>query len=358
MNYWAQTFAYLKKHFWLPLVVMLVPAVAACLLSTPYYEVSFVAAFDYDPYRSIGETFAIIFGDSWRHGWRVVIISALQVLGSSLVISAVDRHFRTGLLSLKTPIRLLNYSIFPIFISFAVMCMVSIVERFVLFGLVMLVQVIFKAASFGAVAGLAVISLIAVALFLAHVIIITSMMYWAPVMFVYGYRFRDAAAASFKLLARQKAHRGIVFPLVICAGLQLLVGFLQVHPAISCAVNFVVFMFTNVYVCVYVILSFYKICKLERRDVLPYENLSLPMTLPDDKKTDEKNAKNAKSAKSAKTKDTKNANNAKSSKTDNVENADDTERDKSHNGAVKPERKQKPKKKRGGEGDDVDQKRR
>ena len=96
----------------------------------------------------------------------------------------------------------------------------------------------------------------------------------------------------------------------------------------------------------------------ERRDVLPYENLSLPMPLPDDKKTDEKNAKNAKSAKSAKTKDTKNANNAKSSKTDNVENADDTERDKSHNGAVKPERKQKPKKKRGGEGDDVDQKRR
>ena len=171
-------------------------------------------------------------------------------------------------------------------------------------------------------------------------------------MFVYGYRFRDAAAASFKLLARQKAHRGIVFPLVICAGLQLLVGFLQVHPAISCAVNFVVFMFTNVYVCVYVILSFYKICKLERRDVLPYENLSLPMPLLDDKKTEEKNAK------SAKTKDTKNAKIAKSSKTDNVENAGETERDKSHNGAVKPERKQKPKKKRGGEGDDVDQKRR
>lgn len=347
MNYWAQTFAYLKKHLWLPLVVMLIPAIAACLLSTPYYEVSFVAAFDYDPYRSIGETFAIIFGDSWRHGWRVIVISALQVPASSLLISAVDRHFRTGLLSLKTPARLLNYSVFPIFVSFAVMCLVSIVERFVLFGLVMLVQVIFKAASFGSVAGIAVISAIAVGLFFAHILIITPMLYWAPVMFVYGYRFRDAAAASFKLLTRQKVQRGIFFPLVICAGLQLLVGFLQVHPAISCTVNFVVFLFTNVYLCVYVILSFYKICKLERRDVLPYENLSLPMPAPaSDKVADEKAAKikNAKNAKNAKTVETEKSDNNADNVSDEASNA---------KAATNVKHSQKPKSKRGGEGENV-----
>ena len=93
---------------------MLIPSVVACFLSTPYWEVSFVAAYNYHPYVSVKETFRILFGDSWQYLWPVVLVSALQIVSASLLTSAMDRHFRTGKLSLANPKQLLNNSIFPI----------------------------------------------------------------------------------------------------------------------------------------------------------------------------------------------------------------------------------------------------
>ena len=271
MKYLNMTFSYLKKNFLLPTVAMLIPAVAACFLYTSYWEVSFVASFDFMPYKSAWQTFTIIFGDAWQYVWPVVIVSALQIVGAAIIMSAVDRHFRTGSLSLKSPVRLINISVFPIAIGVAVMSLTAIVLRLLLFGLVSLVQVIFDTLSVAPGAALAVISAIAVVLFFLHTLIIIPMLMWAPIMFIYGYKFRDAAAMSFKLISGKKLFYGLFLPMSVCAGLQLLVGFLDVHVAISCAVDFVIFLFTNVYATVYIMIAFYDISDLERRDIAPYK---------------------------------------------------------------------------------------
>lgn len=274
------TFSYLKKHFMLPTVVMLVPAIAACFLYTPYWEVSFVASFDFEPYRSAGETFGILFGDSWQYAWPVIVVAVLQVFGAAIIMSALDRHFRTGSLSLKSPVRLFNISVFPIAIGVVVMSLTSIILRLLMFGLVSLVQVIFGAMSAVPGAALAVIAALAIGLFILHIITIIPMLMWAPIMFIYGYKFRDAAALSFKLISGKKLFWGLFLPMLICAGLQLLIGFLQVHVAIACAVNFVVFLFTNVYITVFTMIAFYDISDLDRRDIEPYKNLPIPPVPP------------------------------------------------------------------------------
>lgn len=266
---------------------MIGPSLAACFLSTPYWEVSFVAAFDYAPYLSASKTFGIMFGDSWQYVWPVVVVAVLQVLGAALVMSAIDRHFRTGRLSLRSSSRLINNTVFPIAIGVAIMSVMSIVWRFVLFGLVTLVQVIGSAAAMPSGVALAIISAVAVGMFLLHVLILSPMLFWAPIMFIYGYRFRDAAAASFKLLAGKKIFIGLFLPTLICAGIQLLVGFLQAPYAVCVAVGFVVFLFTNVYATVYTMIAFYGISGLDRRDVEPYrEPLPLPQKRVGDEKSD------------------------------------------------------------------------
>ena len=271
MKYLSKTFSYLRKNFILPVLAMFIPALAACFLSTPYWEVSFVAAFDFAPYKPVGQTFAIMFGDSWQYVWPVLLVSALQVVGAAIIMSAIDRHFRTGRLSIKSPWRLINISVFPIAIGVVVMSLTSIILRLLLFGLVSLVQVTMGAMSVSGGATLAVISAVAVGLFLLHVIIIIPMLMWPPVMFIYGYKFRDAAATSFKLISGKKLFWSLFLPLLLCAGIQLLVGFLQVHVAISCAVNFVIFLFTNVYATVFTMIAFYDISDLDRRDIEPYK---------------------------------------------------------------------------------------
>ncbi len=275
MKYVAATFSYLKKHFWLPLAVMIVPSVIACFLYSPYWEVSFVSAYDYYPYVPIKQSFRIIFGDPWLYLWPVIVIGIFQVVGAALITSAIGTHLRTGKLSLKHPFRMVNTAIFPTALCVAIMCAVSILWRFILFGLTTLVCVIGNAAGLPAGATLAVIAVIACVMFFFHVLIITPMLYWSPIMAFYGYGFRDAAAASFKLISGKKVFGGLFFPMLLCAAIQLLIGFLNVHVWITWVMDAVIFLVTNAYVPVYVVISFYKISGLDRRDVLPYE-LSLP----------------------------------------------------------------------------------
>ena len=282
------TFSYLKKNFLLPVLAMLIPAVAACFLHTPYWEVSFVAAFDFNPYRRAGETFLILFGDSWQYVWPVVLVAALQVVGAAIIMSAMDRHFRTGRLSLKSPWRLINISVFPMAVGVALMSAVSVLARLLMFGLVSLVQVTFGAVSAAPGMVLAFISAIAVGVFFLHILAILPMLMWTPVMFIYGYKFRDAAAMSYKMIAGKKLFWSLFLPMLLCAGVQLLVGFLQVHTAISCAVSFVIFLFTNVYTTVYTMIVFYDISDLDRRDIQPYKLLPATPSAPAEKAAKEK----------------------------------------------------------------------
>ncbi len=267
VKFMGRTFAYLKKSFWLLAAVIAVPSVAACFLSTPYWEVSFVATID-NPLMRVSDTFAVIFGDSWKFLWPVVVVSALQIFASAFAMSAIDRHFRTGRLSLRSPWRLVNNSVFSMFLGVLIMSGISVVLRFVLFGLVTLVQAIAGAAGMSSGATLTVISVIAVGLFVLHVLAITPMLYLTPIMFIYGYRFRDAAGMSFKLIAGKKVFVGLMLPLTLCAGLQLLIGFIGVHLSIAIACNFVIFLATNVYVIAYVVVTFYEISGLDRKSVV------------------------------------------------------------------------------------------
>lgn len=266
----------MKKSWWLAVVVMIIPSIVACILSTPYWEVSFVAAFDYQPYLPASQTFHLMFGDSWQYLWPVIVVAILQVCGASLMMSVVVRHFRTGKLTLRSPWSMINNSIFPIAIGVIVMSVMSIVWRFLLFGLVMLVQVIAHAASLPTGAALAIIAAVAVGMFILHVIIITPILFWAPIMFIYGYRFRDAAAMSFKLISGKKLYFQLQLPMLFCVGVQLLVGFLQLHIAIACAIGCVTFLFTNSYAILFTMVTFYDISELDRRDLKPYHNVPLP----------------------------------------------------------------------------------
>lgn len=255
---------------------MIVPSIAACFLYTPYWEVAFVAGFDYLPYRSASQTFRLLFGDSWQYLWPVIVVAVMQVIAAALVMSATDKHFRTGKLSLRSPWRLINNSVYPIAVGVVIMSVASVILRFLLFGLVSLVQATASAMSLSSGAALATISVVAVAIFVFHVLLITPMLYWAPIMFIYGYKFRDAAALSFKLISGKRLFAGLLLPMLICAGLQLLIGFLQAHIAVRCAVGFFVFLFTNVYVTTYTMVTFYSVSDLDRRDIKPYQNPILP----------------------------------------------------------------------------------
>ena len=62
----------------------------------------------------------------------------------------------------------------------------------------------------------------------------------------------------------------------------MLVGFLQAHVAIAIVVNFVLFLFTNVYATVFTMLTFYEISGLDRRDIKPHQAVPLPTPVKKD----------------------------------------------------------------------------
>lgn len=269
---------------------MLIPSVIAAFFAPPFRELTFVAELIDEPFLSASDTFAVMLGGDWLYVWPTVLVALTQVIAAALVMSTMDKHFRSGRLSLRSPLKLINFSVFPMLIGVAAMGAVSIVLRIVLFGVVSLVQAIAHSASLPAGAATAVIAGLAVGVFVLHIVIIMPMLFWSPLMFVYGYRFRDAAAASFQLISGKKLFPALLLPLVMPAGLQLLVAFLDPHYAVWVTVSFLLFLVTNVYVTVYVMIAFYAISELDRRDIKPYKAPPLPQRKPEQKK-EERNEK-------------------------------------------------------------------
>lgn len=270
MKYFSATIQYLKKHLWAATIILIIPSVFACVFALPFNEVAFIAEFDYRPF---GQTFKLIFDESWRNFWPVIVVTFLQIVCCSFLISVTDRHLRTGTLFLKSPMRMINYSIFPVTVSVILMCAVSVLFRLILLGMVSLVQAIGVTTGLPIAAATVIISIIAFLLFAAHVIATLPMIYWPPIMFLYGYRFRDAAAASFKMISGRssKLFVGLFIPMLIGAIIQTIVAFCNLPVWAAAIIGFFVFLIVNGYTTVYAVVSFYELGDLERRDFKPYE---------------------------------------------------------------------------------------
>ena len=180
----------------------------------------------------------------------------------------MEKHFRSGKLMLKEPLKQINNYMLPVLVTFILLSLILALYGALQTGMVTLLHFIISGRGYPSALNLVIAGILSLALFVLSMWAACSSMYWTPMMVIYGYSFRDAAAASYRLLDGKifRTMCGLLVPFLIVAVLQTVFSFIN-NVYVSAALAVFLYLFLIVYVVSYVMISMFALSGMERRDV-------------------------------------------------------------------------------------------
>lgn len=269
MRFVTETFKYWKKSFFLLALIAAVPAIALGLFFRPLTELTFIGAFAETDIRSIKQVFEAIFEGGYRRIWPLPVAFVALVLSVSLGLSVIEKHFRTGQLRVKAPLKEINNSVFPVLINMLILTGIVILWKLILAGVVALTHFIMQRGGPPGAANIVVTAVFSVGLFVLVCFLAIPIILWTPIMLVYGYSFLDACMASVKLVSGHTGNLliGIMLPFTVVTIAEYLLFYLRLPSFVSIIVNCVLYLLLIVYFITFAMTAVFDLSKMERRDV-------------------------------------------------------------------------------------------
>ena len=269
MSYIAKTFSYIKKSFWVLLLIAVVPAVLLGLFVRPLGFVTFIPDFAVSAINSYADIAWLIFD---RHAtvyvYPLLLIFVTLTVCMALALSVIEKHFRTGKLMLKAPLRDLNSSLFPMLKTLAFIIAVYMLFKFILSGLVTLLHFLLSGAGHPNTLTVILVSISIIIAFVISIYFSVPIMFWAPLMLTFGYSFVDALieAARMSSKAVWRLFTALIFPLVTVALLQCVFELLPLPIIAMKAIAAVMYLFLIMYISALMPVATFDLSELERRD--------------------------------------------------------------------------------------------
>ncbi len=186
MTYIAKTFSYIKKSFWVLLLIAVVPAVLLGLFVRPLGFVTFIPDFAVSAINSYADIAWLIFD---RHAtvyvYPLLLIFVTLTVCMALALSVIEKHFRTGKLMLKAPLRDLNSSLFPMLKTLAFIIAVYMLFKFILSGLVTLLHFLLSGAGHPNTLTVILVSISIIIAFVISIYFSVPIMFWAPLIRIF-----------------------------------------------------------------------------------------------------------------------------------------------------------------------------
>lgn len=252
----------------LPLfIVAIIPAVVLGLLVAPAGVPTFFISYarNRENFIDSGNFAEYLF--NWRTLAGLILILIMMIVGAGIIVSAIEKHMRVGVMSVRSPIKLLNQSIVPVVITLVCWTLLLVTFRFLLFGLLLLVNLMF-----GAQWVLSLVIMIAVycGLLVVYLFLSAPLLLWVPCMMIYGYKFGDAASSSFRMASKQSKRLFIsqLMPLLIIFCVQLIVdlAFAPLPFAVYAVINMIMCLFLLMYFCSLSAVAYFDLAEIERKD--------------------------------------------------------------------------------------------
>ncbi len=269
MKYVRETFAYLKKSFWLLALICLAPSVALGFFVKPLASMTFIPAYSQTVVRGFGDIFALVFRvDFLKLVFPAILIFVTLLFSLCLSLSVIEKHFRMGRLTFRKPFSEINNSFFPVLKVLLCLTAVMIVYSLLVISLVSLAQ--YLICGFGKPTASAVIvaAVISITLFVLSFCFSAPLMLMIPLSVMYGYSFSDAITSAFELVGKNPATAifGGILPFIIVLIAEYILSFFPIIFAVRVIVSTVMYLFITVYLSAYVMVLMFSLSGLERRD--------------------------------------------------------------------------------------------
>lgn len=268
MVYVKETFKYMFRAFFVLALVCLPAAVLLGIFSKPMATLSYLVSYSDIFVRSFKDVFWMFFNRyATVYFYPLVLIFLSLVFCVSLALSVVEKHFRIGKLMLKAPLRQINNYVIPVLLTFTILSLIMVLYGLVQTGLLTLLHMIVSGKGYPNALTMVLAVMVSLTLFVLVVFVSCSIMYWTPMMVIYGFSFRDAAAASLRLIDHKTGSVlfGVLLPFLIVAILQSLFSFIA-NVYVGCALGAVLYLFLIMYLVCYIMVSMFDLSDMERRD--------------------------------------------------------------------------------------------
>lgn len=249
-------------------LVCLPAAVVLGIFTKPMGSLSYLAAYSQTAVRGFPDMFWLIFNRyATKYVYPLVLILSSLVFCTSLCLSIIEKHFRVGKLLLVSPLKQINIYFLPVALSFILLSLILALYGMVQTGVLTLLHGLISGWGYPSVLNLILAAVISLALFVLFVLAACSTMYWAPMMVIYGFSFRDAAASSLRLIDGKTGRilAGLLFPFLLVAVLESVFSFIP-NKYVCAALGVAEYLFLIMYVIAYIMVSMFDLSGMERRD--------------------------------------------------------------------------------------------
>ena len=261
---------YTVRNFLPLMAAAVIPAVIVGLLISPTEPAAFFV--DYIRGRGMGqgEFAGYFFGGRvpMYHIYPVILIFLSIVIGGSIIISAIEKHMRVGVMSVRSPLKLFNSGAVPAAITLFIWMLMFLLFRFVAFGLALLINL-----AFGGVFGLAAVFVIITyaGLLVLFFTLSAPLLLWTPCMMIYGYKFSDAASTSFRMAGKRIRPLILaqIIPVAVLFGARIAAELIFAPVAWPAALIFDILsvLVLLMYFCVLIAVAYFDLAEIERRDI-------------------------------------------------------------------------------------------
>ena len=194
MRFFKNTLSYLKSAFLVAALVAVIPSILLGIFVKPMSTITFLADYYHVKIVNFLDIYRLMIIDRGIDTiWIALLVLVSLLIYFSISLAMIEKHMRTGRLTARRLVADLNNNIMSTIISMvAFSIFLAIVQVLLSSVLTLLHSIVGSHTAVPKPMECVYATFIALIVFAATIRFVTEMMFWGPVMQVYGYAFRDA----------------------------------------------------------------------------------------------------------------------------------------------------------------------
>ena len=256
------------------LLTVLPVAIFAAFVISPTVDAVTVFVEDYQGYR--GDFLKILSAFGITFDWQKMLLHLAFILVATVFLSysyiAVYRHFRTGKLSIRSPLPYINSGFIPMLLSILVLYFFYVVFNFVVGCVVALVDAIVGYFDLSSAVFLVIVYLILIAQAFWYCFLLSLPLKVLPGMCIYGYSFIEAWNSTNRVLSMlgRNKHRSVRISVIVPFVVFVVLSVADTILLDMVVIKIVMYVLIISYYAVLSQILMFDVSQMERRDIVGY----------------------------------------------------------------------------------------
>lgn len=272
MKYVRMTLKYIWKNFPRLLLSIAPLTVLTVFFLHPANVFVFNPIFSPEALDGFGSIFRWLFRIDAQLWYMYPVVVVVHLLTACYLIAIIEKDFKVGRLSVRSPIHNINNTFPPVFKGYFLLVVTANVAKILWVCLLTLISFIMTSIGAGVLAVNVTLAVLTFLVFVLFILFFRALPMSVATMLLYGYGYRESYSVTIKFLNHKNNAYSVIailFGVLVMFGAEYIMVLVSASEIVYYVVDAIIFSFFTVYICVFVMTAVYDITGVERRDLKP-----------------------------------------------------------------------------------------